>query len=89
MSSNDLVKLMDENISGRMVKRVNSWNFTIEQASWIYGITERRVQQLTKIYRNTGEIPKLKPNRRPKMHRRDNNRKLYKDLIPPYIQTIY
>ena len=48
MSSNDMVKLTDGNIR-RMVKRGSSGNFTIEQASRTYGITERRVQQLTKI----------------------------------------
>jgi len=67
MSSDDLVKLTDEDIRW-MVKRVSSGNFTVKQASWTYGITERRVQQLTKIYRDTGKIPKLKTNRRPKTH---------------------
>jgi hypothetical protein len=55
-----------------MVKRVSSGNFTVEHASQIYGITVRIVQQLTKMYRDTGEIPKLKQNRRPKMHLGDN-----------------
>ena len=88
MSLDDQVKLTDENISGRMVKRVGSGNFTIEHASRIYGITVRSGQQLTKMYCDTGKIPKLKPKRRPKKHLRDNTRKLYKDLIPPYLQTL-
>ena len=31
-----------------------------------YGVSERRIQQLTKYYRQTGHVPKLNPNRRPK-----------------------
>ena len=72
-----MVKLRDENIR-EMVKRVSSVNFTIEQASWIYGITKRRVQQLTKIYRDTEEIPKLKSNKRPTIHLRDNTENFIK-----------
>jgi transposase len=70
MSLDDLVKLTDENIRW-MVKRVSSANFTVKQASRTYRITERRVQQLTKMYRDTGEIPKLNPNRRQKTHLSD------------------
>lgn len=47
-SSDDMVKLTDDDIRW-MVKRVSSGNFTVKQASWTYGITKRRVQQLTKI----------------------------------------
>jgi len=32
----------------------------------IYDITRRRVQQLVKEYKKTGEVPKLKKNRRPR-----------------------
>ena len=56
MSSDDMVKLTDEGIKW-MVKRVSSENFTVKQASRTYGITERRVQQLTKMYRDTGDFP--------------------------------
>ena len=34
----------------------------------LYGVSQRRVQQLVKIYRDTGEYPTLNPNRRPKKH---------------------
>ena len=53
MSSEDMVKLTNEDIRW-MVKRVSSGYFTVKKASEIYGITERRVQQLTKIYHDTG-----------------------------------
>jgi hypothetical protein len=74
MSPDDMVKLTDEYIRW-MVKRVSSGNFTVKQASRTCGIKERRVQQLTKMYRDTGEIPKLNTNRRQKrisaMNRRE------------------
>ena len=73
MSSDDMVKLTDEGIKW-MVKRVSSENFTVKQASRTYGITERRVQQLTKMYRDTGEFSKLNPNRRPKTHLSDEQK---------------
>ena len=68
-----MVKLTDEYIS-RMVKRVSSGNFTVKQASRTYGITGRRVQQLTKVYRDTGKVPTLNPNRRPKTHLSDEQK---------------
>ena len=52
MSSEGMVKLTNEDIKW-MVKRVSSGNFAVKQASWIYGVTERRVQQLVKMYRDT------------------------------------
>ena len=68
-----MVKLSNEYIN-RMVKRVSSGNFTVKQASQTYGITERRVQQLTKVYRDTGEVPTLNPNRRMKTHLSDEQK---------------
>lgn len=46
-------------------------DFTLKKASPIYGITECRVQQLTKICRDTGEVPALNLNRRPNAHLSD------------------
>jgi len=34
----------------------------------IYRVSQRRVQQLVKIYKKTGEYPVLNPNKRPKRH---------------------
>lgn len=73
MSSDDLVKLTDEGIKW-MVKRVSSEMFTVKQVSRSYGITERRVQQLTKMYRDTGEFLKLNQSRRPKTHLSDEQK---------------
>ena len=41
-------------------------DFSTIEAAHIYGITARRVQQLLKRYRETGEVPVLKKERRPK-----------------------
>jgi len=34
----------------------------------LYGVSQRRIQQLIKIYKDTGEYQTLNPNRRPKRH---------------------
>jgi putative transposase len=65
MPSDGMVKLTNEDIKW-LVMRVNSGFFTVKKAAQVYGVTERRVQQLTKMHRDTGEIPRLSPNRRPK-----------------------
>jgi hypothetical protein len=75
MSSDDMVKLANEEIKW-MVRRVNTGIITVKSASCIYGVSERRVQQLTKMYRDTGVIPTLKPNRRPKTYLLAMNRRL-------------
>ena len=56
----------------REIMHVSSGDFTVKNASAIYGITECRVQQLTKIYRDTGEVQVLNPNRRPNAHLSDD-----------------
>ena len=43
----------------------------------LYGVSQRRVQQLVKIYRDTGEYPVLNPKRRPKRYLTDEE----KDII--------
>ena len=57
MPSNGMVKLTNEEITW-LVMRVNSGFFTVKKAAQIYGVTERRVQQLIKMYRDTGVIPR-------------------------------
>jgi putative transposase len=73
MSSDDMVKLTNEEIKW-MVRRVSSEIITVKSASRIYGVSERRVQQLTKMYRDTEVIPTLKPNRRPKTYLSDDQK---------------
>jgi len=60
-----VVKLSNKKIAW-IVKHVSSGEISTRDAAAIYGITQRRVQQLTKKYLEQGEIPKLNPNRRPK-----------------------
>ena len=60
-----LVKLTNEDIKW-LVIRVNSGFFTVKKAARVYEVTERRVQQLVKMYRDNGVMPRLNPNRRPK-----------------------
>jgi transposase len=65
MPSDGMVKLTNEEIKW-LISRVKSGFFTVKQAAHVYGVTERRVQQLIKMHRETGEIPRLDPKRRPK-----------------------
>lgn len=65
MSSDGMVKLTNEDIKW-LVIRVNSGFFTVKKAARVYEVTERRVQQLVKMYRDNGVMPRLNPNRRPK-----------------------
>jgi putative transposase len=62
-----MVKLTNEEIKWLII-RVRSDFFTVKKAAAVYGVTERRVQQLIKMHRETGEYPKLDPNRRPKTY---------------------
>jgi len=65
MPSNGMVKLTNEEIKWLII-RVGSGFFTVKKAAQVYGVTERRVQQLIKMHRETGVIPRLNPKRRPK-----------------------
>ncbi len=60
-----MVKLNNKIIKW-IVKNVSKDRISTKDAADIYNITQRRVQQLTKKYSETGEIPKLSWNRRPK-----------------------
>jgi transposase len=42
----------------------------------LYGVTQRRVQQLVQIYRETGEYPVLNPKRRPKRYLTDEEKNI-------------
>ena len=48
-----MVKLTNDNIKWLII-RVNTGFFTVTKAAQIYGVTERRVQQLIKMHRETG-----------------------------------
>lgn len=49
-----------------IVKRVSGGEATVKQLAGLYGVSIRRVQQLVKQYKETGAIPQLKKERRPK-----------------------
>jgi hypothetical protein len=57
-----MVKLTNEDIKWLII-RVGSGFFTVNKAAQVYGVTERRVQQLITLHRETGEIPRLNPNK--------------------------
>jgi len=60
-----VVKLNNKKIAW-IVRHVSSGEVSTKDAADVYGITQRRVQQLTKKYLEQGEIPKLNQNRRPR-----------------------
>ncbi len=80
-----MVKLTDDGLKG-MIKRVTSGDFTAKKASRIYGITECRAQQLTKMYRDTWEISKLNSHSRPKTYLSDEQKviigKVWEEMRP-------
>jgi len=51
-----MVKLTNEDIRG-IQKPASSRDYPVKKDSEIHVITERRVQQLTKSYRDAGEAP--------------------------------
>ena len=55
-------------------------DFSTKEAARIYGISQRRVQQLLKEYRETGEIPVLKKNRRPKTHLTEEQERIIEEV---------
>ncbi|KAF5430304.1 hypothetical protein C5S36_13440 [Candidatus Methanophagaceae archaeon] len=58
MSSDEMVKLTNEDIRW-IQKRASSWDYSVKKDSEICGMTELRIQQQTKIYRDTEEVPTL------------------------------
>ncbi|NQE45316.1 hypothetical protein C5S31_04755 [ANME-1 cluster archaeon GoMg2] len=68
-----MVKLTKEDIRV-ILKRASSGDFSVKTASEIHGLTERRIQQQTKIYCDTEEVPTLNPNREPKTHLSDEQK---------------
>jgi putative transposase len=74
MSSDEMAKLTKEDIRG-ILKRASSRDFSVKKDSEIHGLTERIIQQQTKIYCDTVEDPTLNPNRRLKTHLSDQEQK--------------
>ncbi|MFQ5621627.1 MAG: helix-turn-helix domain-containing protein [Candidatus Nanoarchaeia archaeon] len=68
-----MVKLSNKKIRW-LVKNVSNGNVSTRDAANIYNITRRRVQQLVKEYNDTGNIPELKANRRPRTYLTDKQK---------------
>lgn len=61
-----MTKLTDKKIRFICRHSEDKSDWTNKELARQYGITERRVQQLVREYRESGEFPKLTPSRRPK-----------------------
>ena len=73
-----MVKLTDKKIK-RAVKQVINKGESTEVVATIYGVSRRRIQQLVKYYRETGEYPMLDKKRRPKTHLSDEEKRIIGD----------
>jgi len=62
-----MVKLTNKKIKW-IINQVVKHNKSTKSVAQIYGVSQRRIQQLVKIYKDTGEYPTLNPNRRPKTY---------------------
>jgi len=73
-----MVKLTDKKIKWAVEQVINKGEST-EMVAAIYGASMRRIQQLVKYYRETGEYPMLDKKRRPKTHLTDDERQIIED----------
>ena len=55
-------------------------DFSTGEAAEIHNISQRRVQQILKEYLDTGEIPVLKKERRPKTHLTDEQERIIEEV---------
>jgi len=70
-----MVKLTNKKIKWAVNQVVTSKKSTKSVAN-IYKVSQRRIQQLVKIYKDTGEYPQLKMNRRPRTYLTDEQKEL-------------
>ena len=73
-----MVKLTDKKIKWAVKQVINKGEST-EVVATIYGVSRRRIQQLAKYYRETGEYPMLDKKRRPKTHLSDEEKQIIED----------
>ena len=73
-----MVKLNNKIIKW-IVKNVSKDEISTKDAADIYKVSQRRVQQLAKKYSDTGEIPKLNRNRRPRTYLTDEQKHIFID----------
>ena len=70
-----MVKLTDKKIKWAIHQVVTGKKST-KTVAHIYNISQRRIQQLVKIFKDSGEYPQLKMNRRPKTHLTDKQKEI-------------
>ncbi len=51
---------------------------TVDEVANNFKVSTRRIEQLVKIFKETGEYPVLNPNRRPKVHLTDEQKEIIK-----------
>ena len=73
-----MVKLTDKNIKWIIRHTEIQKDETTESISVMYKISQRRVQQLRKEYKETGKIPRLIESRRPKTELSDYDKEIIK-----------
>src|SRR3990172_8196133 len=71
-----MVKLTEKNIKWIIRHTEIQKDETTESISMMYKISERRVQQIRKEYKDTGEIPRLIKSRRPKTELSDRDEEI-------------
>lgn len=75
-SSEPMVKLTDKNIKWIIRHTETLKDETTKSVSLMYKISHRRVQQLRKEYKDTGDIPRLISTRRPKTELSDSDKEI-------------
>jgi putative transposase len=75
-----MVKLNDKKVKWLVDQVVEYGRKPVEVAS-VYDLSVRRVQQLVKMYRDTGKIPVIKENRRPKVVLTEEQKRLIEEVF--------
>ena len=77
-----MVKLTDKKIKWAVEQVINKGEST-EMVAAVYGVSRRRIQQLVKYYRETGEYPMLDKKRRPETHLSGDEKRIIEDAYNP------
>jgi putative transposase len=73
-----MVKLTNKQIK-YIINQVVKHKKSTKIMARLYGVSQRRIQQLVKIYKETGEYPELNPNRRPERHLTEKEKNIIED----------
>jgi putative transposase len=79
-----MVKLTNKKIRW-VINHVIKHKKSTKSIAQIYGVSQRRIQQLVKIYKDTGEYPTLNPTRRPRTYLSEEE----KDIIERAYKECY